>query len=638
VSAPRTAAYPPASEAGERAALARTWQAPAGLRGWLSNVHHTAIGRRYVVTAFVFFVLAGLEAALMRAQLAFPDNDLVGPDLYNQLFTMHGTTMMFLFAVPVMEGFAIYLVPLMVGTRNVAFPRVNALGYYLFLLGGILLYGGFALGVGPDGGWFAYTPLTGPEYSPGKRIDVWSQTVTLTELSALIVAIEVIVTALRLRAPGMSLDRIPLFVWAMLVMSFMIVFAMPSVMVASSLLAMDRLVGTHFFNPSEGGDPLLWQHLFWFFGHPEVYIIFVPALGMVSSIVSAATRRPVFGYPAMVLALATTGFIAFGLWVHHMFATTVPRLGAALFTASSLLIAIPTGVQFFCWIVSLWRARIRFTTSLLFVLGFLSTFLGGGLTGVMLASVPLDLQVHDTHFVVSHFHYTLIGGAVFPLLGAVYHWFPKLAGRLLSERLGRWNFWLALVGFHLTFFPLFLLGVQGMPRRVYRYPSELGWGGLNLLASCGAVVLAASFAVLLANVVLALRRTERAPANPWGAETLEWDTDSPPPCYSHARAPVVTSLSPLWDTPAPARVVGLRSDRCEILVTRTVDAKLEHREVLPGHSLWPLLAALATAIGLVAVIFTPWGLPLGIALLFVALLGWYLPRAGGRAELPGSEP
>jgi cytochrome c oxidase subunit I+III len=638
VSAPRTAAYPPASEADERAALARTWQAPAGLRGWLSNVHHTAIGRRYVVTAFVFFVLAGLEAALMRAQLAFPDNDLVGPDLYNQLFTMHGTTMMFLFAVPVMEGFAIYLVPLMVGTRNVAFPRVNALGYYLFLLGGILLYGGFALGVGPDGGWFAYTPLTGPEYSPGKRIDVWSQTVTLTELSALIVAIEVIVTALRLRAPGMSLDRIPLFVWAMLVMSFMIVFAMPSVMVASSLLAMDRLVGTHFFNPSEGGDPLLWQHLFWFFGHPEVYIIFVPALGMVSSIVSAATRRPVFGYPAMVLALATTGFIAFGLWVHHMFATTVPRLGAALFTASSLLIAIPTGVQFFCWIVSLWRARIRFTTSLLFVLGFLSTFLGGGLTGVMLASVPLDLQVHDTHFVVSHFHYTLIGGAVFPLLGAVYHWFPKLAGRLLSERLGRWNFWLALVGFHLTFFPLFLLGVQGMPRRVYRYPSELGWGGLNLLASCGAVVLAASFAVLLANVVLALRRTERAPANPWGAETLEWDTDSPPPCYSHARAPVVTSLSPLWDTPAPARVVGLRSDRCEILVTRTVDAKLEHREVLPGHSLWPLLAALATAIGLVAVIFTPWGLPLGIALLFVALLGWYLPRAGGRAELPGSEP
>jgi len=638
VSAPRTAAYPPASEADERAALARTWQAPAGLRGWLSNVHHTAIGRRYVVTAFVFFVLAGLEAALMRAQLAFPDNDLVGPDLYNQLFTMHGTTMMFLFAVPVMEGFAIYLVPLMVGTRNVAFPRVNALGYYLFLLGGILLYGGFALGVGPDGGWFAYTPLTGPEYSPGKRIDVWSQTVTLTELSALIVAIEVIVTALRLRAPGMSLDRIPLFVWAMLVMSFMIVFAMPSVMVASSLLAMDRLVGTHFFNPSEGGDPLLWQHLFWFFGHPEVYIIFVPALGMVSSIVSAATRRPVFGYPAMVLALATTGFIAFGLWVHHMFATTVPRLGAALFTASSLLIAIPTGVQFFCWIVSLWRARIRFTTSLLFVLGFLSTVLGGGLTGVMLASVPLDLQVHDTHFVVSHFHYTLIGGAVFPLLGAVYHWFPKLAGRLLSERLGRWNFWLALVGFHLTFFPLFLLGVQGMPRRVYRYPSELGWGGLNLLASCGAVVLAASFAVLLANVVLALRRTERAPANPWGAETLEWDTDSPPPCYSHARAPVVTSLSPLWDTPAPARVVGLRSDRCEILVTRTVDAKLEHREVLPGHSLWPLLAALATAIGLVAVIFTPWGLPLGIALLFVALLGWYLPRAGGRAELPGSEP
>jgi cytochrome c oxidase subunit 1 len=629
----------PGGPAAQRDALAQSWRAPRGLVGWLSNVHHTSIGRRYVVTAFVFLALGGLEAAWMRAQLAFPENDWVGPELYNQLFTIHGTTMMFLFAVPVMEGFAVYLVPLMVGTRNVAFPRVNAFGYWLFLFGGVLLYGGFALGAGPDAGWFSYTPLSGPTYSPGKGSDVWSQTVTLTEISALIVAVEVIVTALRLRAPGMSIDRIPLFVWAMLVTAFMIVFSMPSVMVASTLLAMDRLVDTRFFDPSVGGDPLLWQHLFWFFGHPEVYIIFVPGLGMVSAIVSAATGRPVFGYPAMVVSLVVTGFLAFGLWVHHMFAAPIPRLGAALFTASSLLIAIPTGVQFFCWIVSLWRATIRYSTSLLFVLGFLTTFLGGGLTGVMLASVPIDLQVHDTHFVVAHFHYTLIGGAIFPLLGGVYHWFPKLAGRMLSERIGRWHFALALVGFHGTFFPLFLLGVEGMPRRVYTYPSGLGWEGLNALASGGALVLAASFALFAANVARALRRPAGAPANPWHAESLEWATASPPPCFSHAHIPVVTSASPLWSEAASARVSGLRDDRCEVLVTRAVDAKPEHREVLPGHSLWPLLAALATAFGLYAIVFTPWGLPLGGALLFVTLLGWYLPRrGGGRAELPGSEP
>jgi cytochrome c oxidase subunit 1 len=634
VSAPAT----PRDEDAERALLARTWAAPPGVVGWLSNVHHTAIGRRYVVTALVFLTLGGLLAAAMRLQLAWADQQLVAPELYNQLFSLHGTTMMFLFAVPVMEGMGVYLVPLMVGTRNVAFPRVNALGYYLFLLAGVLLYGGFLLGAAQDAGWTSYTPLARAEHSPGKGVDVWSQTVTLTEVSALIVAVELLVTALRLRAPGMSVDRIPLFVWAMLVTSFMVVFGMPSVALASSLLTMDRLVDTRFFDPADGGDPLLWQHLFWFFGHPEVYIIFVPGLGIVSAIVAAATRRPIFGYPAMVLSLAATGFIAFGLWVHHMYATTIPRLGATLFTASSMLIAIPTGVQFFCWIVSLWRAHVRVNVALLFVLGFFTTFLGGGLTGVLLASVPMDLQVHDTHFVVAHFHYTLIGGALFPLLGGLYHCFPKATGRLLSERAGRWHFALALVGFHLTFFPLFLLGLEGMPRRVYTYPAETGWQGLNLLASVGATVLAASFAVAFANVAWSLRRGERAPRNPWDAETLEWDADSPAPCYSHARVPIVTGLSPLWETPELARVTGLRADRAEVLVTRAVDASPEHREVLPLHSIWPLLAALGAVTGLVLLVFTPWGLPVAGALLFVALLGWYLPRGRGRAELPGSRP
>jgi cytochrome c oxidase subunit 1 len=628
----------PFDDAAERAALARTWAEPRGLVGWLSNVHHTAIGRRYVVTALVFLTLGGALAAAMRLQLARADGRLLAPELYNQLFSLHGTTMMFLFAVPVMEGLGVFLVPLMVGTRNVAFPRVNALGYYLFLFAGVLLYGGFLLGAAQDAGWTSYTPLARAEFSPGKGVDVWSQVVTLTEISALIVAVELLVTALRLRAPGMSVDRIPLFVWAMLVTSFMIVFAMPSVALASSLLTMDRLVDTRFFDPADGGDPLLWQHLFWFFGHPEVYIIFVPGLGIVSAIVAAATRRPVFGYTAIVLSLVGTGFLSFGLWVHHMFATTIPRLGASLFTASSMLIAIPTGVQFFCWIVSLWRAPVRVNTALLFVLGFFSTFLGGGLTGVLLASVPMDLQVHDTHFVVAHFHYTLIGGAVFPLIGGLYHWFPKATGRMLSERVGRWHFALALVGFHLTFFPLFVLGLEGMPRRVYTYTPETGWQGLNLLATGGAVLLAASFAVLFANMAWALRRGARAPRNPWDAETLEWATDSPPPCYSHAILPVVTGRSPLWETPEPARVTGVRADRPEVLVTRAVDASPEHREILPLHSIWPLLAALATACGLGLLVFTPWGLPIGAALLFLALLGWYLPRGRGRAELPESQP
>src|SRR4051812_25314505 len=382
-----------------------------------------------MVTAFFFLCLAGLAAMLMRLQLARPDSRLVGPDLYNQLFTMHGTTMMFLFAVPVMEAFAVYLVPLMVGTRNIAFPRLNAFSYWVYLSGGIFLWVSFMLNIGPDAGWFAYVPLSGPEFAPGKRVDVWAQMITYTEVSALAVAVEIVVTVFKQRAPGMTLDRIPLFVWAMLVTAFCIIFAMPSVMIASTALILDRLVGTHFFNPAEGGDALLWQHLFWFFGHPEVYIIFLPATGMVSSILPAFTRRPVFGYTALVLALIAVGFLSFGLWVHHMFATGIPMLGAALFTASSMLIAVPNGIQIFCWLATIWTGQLVFKTPLLFVVAFIVTFVIGGLTGVMVASVPIDLQVHDTYFVVAHFHYVLIGGAVFPLVGAVYYWFPKIAGR-----------------------------------------------------------------------------------------------------------------------------------------------------------------------------------------------------------------
>ncbi len=408
---------------------------------------------------------------------------MLGPDAYNQFFTMHGMTMMFLFAVPVMTAVGLYLVPLMIGARNVAFPRLNAYGYWVYLAGGLFLYISFFLNTGPDTGWFSYVPLAGPAFSPGKRVDVYAQSITFTEIAALVAAVELIVTIFKNRAPGMTLNRMPLFVWAMLVQAFMVLFAMPWVATATQLLAMDRLVATHFFNPAEGGDALLWQHLFWFFGHPEVYIILTPALGFVSMIVATFTRRPVFGYPAMVLSLLSIGFLSFGLWVHHMFATGVPQLGQSFFTAASMMITIPSGIQIFCWIATIWSGRPRFSVPFLFVLGFVVLFVIGGVTGVMVASVSFDQQVHDTYFVVAHFHYVLIGGAVFPLLGAFYYWFPKMTGRMLDEGLGRWNFWLLFVGVNLTFFPMHQLGLEGMPRRVYTYLAGTGWGPLNLLAT-----------------------------------------------------------------------------------------------------------------------------------------------------------
>jgi cytochrome c oxidase subunit 1 len=613
--------------------LEETWRHRPGFWGWVCSVEHKSIATRYIATAVVFFILGGIEAAVMRAQLARPENAVLGPDAYNQFFTMHGSTMMFLFAVPVMDAMGLYLVPLMNGTRNVAFPRLNAYGYWVYLFGGLFLYVMFFLNTGPDVGWFAYVPLAGPEFTPGKRADVWAQLVTFTEVSALVASVELIVTIFKQRAPGMTLGRLPLFVWAMLVQSFMVLFAMPWVATASQFLAMDRLIATHFFNPAEGGDALLWQHLFWFFGHPEVYIIFVPALGFVSMIVAAFTRRQVFGYPAMVLSLVATAFLGFGLWVHHMFATGVPQLGASFFTAASMMIAIPSGVQIFCWVATIWSGRPRFTTPFLFVLGFVALFLIGGFTGVMVASIPFDLQVHDTYFVVAHFHYVLIGGAVFPLFGAFYYWFPKATGRMLDERLGRWNFWLFFIGMNLTFFPMHQLGFDGMPRRVYTYLAATGWGDLNLLASAGAAVIAASVLVFLVNVVRSLRSGARAGENPWGAESLEWATASPPRPYNFAYIPVVDGRAPLWEHPEglPA-VEGLRTDVREVLITTMLDAEPDSRHRHPEPSVWPLLAAIASTVFFVALIFTPWAFPIGIALLFLALLGWAWPRGEEHRE------
>jgi cytochrome c oxidase subunit I+III len=620
----------PRALADEGRALADTWREPAGLVGWFSCVDHKTIGVRFIVTAFCFFGLAGILAALMRLQLSQPRNDVLGPDLYNQIFTMHGTTMMFLFAVPVVLGFGIYFVPLMVGARGIAFPRLLAFSYWMFLFSGIFLYVMFLLNVGPDAGWFSYVPLAGPEFGIGKRSDVWAQLVSFTETSGLAVATCLIVTIFKLRAPGMSLNRMPLFVWAELVTAFMVALSMPSVFLASATLVLDRLVGTHFYNHAEGGDPLLWQHLFWFFAHPEVYIIFLPAVGIVSTLVSTFSGRPAFGYTALVLALVSTAFIGFGVWVHHMFTTGLPQFGTSFFTAASIMIVVPTGVQIFCWIATLWSGHVRFATPMLYALGFFQVFVIGGLTGVMLASVPLDSQVHDTYFVVAHFHYVLIGGSLFPLLGGVVYWFPKMTGRMLGERLGVLSFGLLVTGFNLTFFPQHILGLMGMPRRVYTYPAEMQWGSLNLLSSIGAVIMFLALSVYLANILISLRHGAAAADNPWEASTLEWATSSPPPAYNFLPLPTVSGRDPLWqaDRSAQPIVTGLATDRREVLVTHVMDAEPDHRKEFPSPTPWPFLAAVSVAALYIGSIFTPYAVVWGAIPTTVSIIGWVWPRKG----------
>ena len=513
---------------------------------WVATVDHKKIGIMYMVTAFVFFLVGGIEALLIRIQLGAPDNTFLTPEKYNQLFTMHGTTMIFLFVVPMMAGFGNYFVPLMIGARDMAFPRLNALSYWLFLFGAIVLYVSLFFNP-PEAGWTSYTPLSSLAYSPSGGIDAWIFMIHLTGVSSLLGAINFYVTIANMRAPGMGWGRLPLFVWAILTFSVLLILALPTIAAAVTMLLTDRHFGTHFYDPSNGGSPLLYQHLFWFFGHPEVYIMVLPGFGIISEVLPVFARKPIFGYKAIAASTVVIAFLSLLVWAHHMFATPSPTFVFVFFMMSSFLIAVPTGVKMFNWVATLWRGTIEFTTALLFCAGFLGTFLIGGITGIFLAVFPIDWQLTDTYFVVAHFHYVLMGGAVFAVFAGIYYWFPKITGRLLSEGLGKLSFWLMLIGFQVTFLIQHSIGLDGMPRRVYEY-ADVGHLELyNLISTIGSFILGIGIIVTVINVLRSTKHGVIAGPDPWKANTLEWFTSSPPPVNNFDVTPRVRSVEPMKD-------------------------------------------------------------------------------------------
>jgi cytochrome c oxidase subunit I len=517
----------------------------------LTTTDHKIIGLMYIAASLFFFVVGGIEAALIRTQLAQANIRLLNPDLYNEVFTMHGTIMIFLFATPLIAGVGNYLVPLMIGQRDMAFPRLNALSFWVYIAGGLLLFGSIFFLSAPNAAWVHYVPLAGPRYGQGPNADVWIVGLSLLTVSSTAGAINFIVTILRMRAPGMGINQMPIFVWTILVTAFLIVIAFPPLSVSSALLYLDRHAGTQFFDPAGGGDVVLYQHLFWNFGHPEVYILILPAMGVLSEIIPVFSRKPIFGYLFIAWSTVAIGVLSYSVWAHHMFTVGMPLLSQAFFAANTYLVAVPTAVKLFNWIATMWGGKLRLETPMLFCIGFLLMFLIGGLTGVVTATVPVDWQIHDTYYVVGHFHYVIFGGTVFGLFAGIYYWFPKMTGRMFNERLGKWHFWLYFIGGNLTFFPMFILGALGMPRRYYTYLPERGWDFWNLMATIGLYTLVIGTLIALYNLVVSARRGALAGDNPWNAWTLEWATPSPPPVYNFKKLPEVRSARPLWDEAHP---------------------------------------------------------------------------------------
>ncbi|HTQ15089.1 MAG TPA: cytochrome c oxidase subunit I [Rhizomicrobium sp.] len=623
--------------------LDRLWETAPGFAGWISSVDHKEIGLRYIVTAFAFLVAGGVEALIFRLQLAGPNEHLLTPEQYDQLFTVHGMTMIFLYAGPVLSGFSNYLWPLLLGARDMALPRLNALSYWIYLCAGLFLYTAFAFGFGPNDGWFDYVPYAARAYNAGPNIDFYALGMILLGISTTVGAINFIVTFLRLRCPGMSINRVPILVWGTLTASAANVFAIPAVSLAFFLLWMDRNAGTHFFDVAAGGQPLLWQHLFWMFGHPWVYAIVLPAMGMVSDGLPVFCRRPLAGYAAVALATVATMVLGFGVWVHHMFATGLPSVSLSFFSAASIIIAVPSAVGVFAWIATIWTGRPVFTTAFLFFASFIVLFTIGGLSGFMTGSVPVDWQLTDTYFVVAHIHYVLIGINVFPVVGATYFWFPKFTGRLMDERLGRWNFWTMFAGFNLGFFPMHISGLLGMPRRVYTYADGMGWDWLNLITTAGAFVFAAGVLLFVVNVVRSYRRGAPAGANPWDAPTLEWSVPSPPPPYNFVVIPTVASRHPLWEDrlgrpkhrSSPHSGLELDHGR-ETLATTALDAEPNLILKMPGDSWAPVILALSTTAFFAGLGFHLWWLAIAAALCVGAdIAGWLWPeRALGETAEP----
>ncbi|HUQ47024.1 MAG TPA: cytochrome c oxidase subunit I [Gemmatimonadaceae bacterium] len=589
----------------------------SGIWSWLTTVDHKRIGVLYLFTALTFFIIGGLEAEIIRLQLQGPNGRVVSAEMYNQLFTMHGTTMIFLAVMPLSAAFFNFLIPLQIGARDVAFPRLNAFSYWVYLFGGIFITLPILFNVAPDGGWFGYAPLTTKIFAPGLNIDFWVIGLQILGVSSLAAAFNFITTIINLRAPGMSLMRMPMFTWMSFVVQFLLVLAFPVITVALVFLLFDRFFGTQFYEIAAGADPLLWQHLFWIFGHPEVYILILPAFGLVSEVLPTFSKKPLFGYPVMVYSGMLIGVLGFGVWAHHMFAVGMGPIGDSVFSLVTMLIAIPTGVKIFNWIATMAQGQLRFTTSMLFGIGLIALFTIGGISGVMHSSPPADLQQTDTYFIVAHFHYVLFGGSIMGIFAGIYLYFPKITGRLMDERLGKIHFWINMVGMNLTFFPMHFSGMLGMPRRIYTYDAGQGWDVYNLESSIGAYIIAVATLIFAYNFLKSRKRGEIAGPNPWGAGTLEWTIPSPPPDYNFAVLPTVTSRYPLWEGDER----DAESARINSQEGKTAD---DLHIVMPYPTIKPMIVAGSMVIMFCGLIFAKALIFLGAAAMIASLYSWLL--------------